>query len=317
MTLSRISSKSETEDKISVAAIIVTYKPDIEHLKLLIETLKGACSAIIVVDNGSPDEPLSDPDIAVKNDLKNLVRINLPRNTGIGFAQNHGIKIAKQRRYSHVILFDQDSLPMEGMLTALLRFEQKLLDEGKSVAAVGPQLIEESSQVKIPFITFKSGIKHRITTDKDKPSVGCFSLLSSGTLIRMTVLEDVGDMDPTLFLEYVDVEWGARARSKGFYSFGTSSAVLRHNLGDSRVHIIGNISLPLHPPIRHYYTMRNAVFMQRQKYVPLYWKLNDLLRTLAGFILYGLFNQPRIQQLKFMSLGILHGLQGKSGKLEG
>ncbi|MFT5211795.1 MAG: rhamnosyltransferase [Flavobacterium sp.] len=296
---------------ISVTAIMVTYTPDIEHLGRLIRMIKDTCNDIIVIDNGSPGEPLKQLD-----DLKNLVKINLQSNTGIGFAQNHAIKIAKQNVCTHIILFDQDSLPEEGMLEALLQFEQKLLDEGESVAAVGPQLIEEFSQVKIPFITFKSGIKRRITTDIDDLRVDCFSLLSSGTLIRIEVLQEVGDMNAALFLEYVDVEWGARARSKGFYSFGTSSATLRHNLGDRRIHLFGNISLPLHPPVRHYYAMRNAVFMQRQRYVPLYWKLNDFVRSLVGFALYASFNKPRIQQLKFMSLGILHGIQGKSGKFE-
>jgi hypothetical protein len=85
---------------------------------------------------------------------------------------------------------------MKGMLEVLLHFERKLLGDSKPGGALVSQPIQEHSQVRIRFITFKSGIKRRITTDTDDLRVDCFALLSFGSLIRIYVLEKVGDISP-------------------------------------------------------------------------------------------------------------------------
>lgn len=291
-------------------AVIVTYAPQWEQTLALVKALESQCAALILVDNGSQPGQI-EPLLAALP--ASTVVIRNGRNLGIAAAQNAGIREAQARAASHIVLFDQDSKPAPDMIEKLLAAEAGLLAEGKAVAAVGPQLIDEDSGAKAPFISFASGRKQRIVTTPDRPRVKCFSLLASGTLIRTEILDVVGLMEEALFIEYVDVEWGARAHAQGLDCYGIGEALLYHNLGDDRIRVMKTFFVPLHKPLRHYYTMRNAIFMQKQRYVPGYWKRSDLVRTVAGFFIFALFNPPRLAQLHMMLRGIGHGIAGRYG----
>lgn len=291
-------------------AVIVTYAPQWEQTLALVKALEPQCAGLILVDNGSQPAHL-DPLLAALPAHTVVVRNS--RNLGIAAAQNAGIREALARAASHIVLFDQDSKPAPDMIEKLLAAEAGLLAEGKAVAAVGPQLIDENTGAKAPFISFAAGRKQRVVTTPDQPRVKCFSLLASGTLIRAGVFDIVGLMEEALFIEYVDVEWGARAHARNLDCYGVGEALLYHNLGDDRIRVMKNFFVPLHKPLRHYYTMRNAIFMQKQRYVPGYWKRSDLVRTVAGFFIFALFNPPRLMQLRMMLRGIGHGITGRYG----
>jgi rhamnosyltransferase len=295
-----------------VAVVVVTYNPDISQLDAMMQALMGDCEHFILVDNASANTPLD----ALQDKSTKVVKILLADNEGIGHAQNHGIRRALALGASHVLLLDQDSLPSVKMVSALLDFEQGLLRQNLPVAAVAPQLIESKTQQKIQLITFRAGLKHRVVTDVATPTIQCFSLVASGMLIRACVLEDVGLMNGDLFIEYVDVEWCCRALAQSLLCYVTGSVTMIHDLGDEKVRVSKRLSIPMHQPIRHYYTMRNAIYMLRQKDVPTYWKCNDFVRTLVGFAMFSVFGKPRGQQIRYMCLGLWHGLQGVNGKLK-
>jgi rhamnosyltransferase len=302
--------KPATEHR--VAVVVVTYYPDIIQLDAMMQVLMNDCAHFILVDNASANAPFSELQYASDN----VIEILLPENQGVGHAQNHGIRKAMELGASHVLLLDQDSLPGVNMISSLLEYEQALLQRQVRVAAVAPQLIESKTDKKIPLITFRFGLKRRLVTDAKLLSIQCFSLVASGMLIRVSVLEDVGLMNGGLFIEYVDVEWCCRALAQGFLCHATGAASMRHDLGDEKIHVAKSFSIPMHQPIRHYYTMRNAIFMLRQKGVPTYWKINDFARTLAGFALFSFFGRPRTQQIRYMCVGLWHGLKGVTGKWE-
>jgi len=123
-------------------------------------------------------------------------------------------------------------------------------------------------------------------------------------------------MREDLFIDYVDIEWGLRARHQGFQSYGVCSAYMRHSLGDHPINFFGK-NIPLHSPLRHYYHFRNAVLLYREAWVPLNWKLVDGWRLCLKYVFYSLFAKPRMAHWRMMTLGLWHGLKGKTGKLEG
>ena len=295
---------------VRVFGVVVAYQPDQAGLALLLRKLKVQCKRVVLVCN-SPVTPSADLTEELNSDQ--VVVVTNPENLGIGAAQNIGIEWALAQEASHVAIFDQDSMPDETMIERLVMAEIAMTEAGIRVAAVGPRLVDERTGALGAFISFSGLRKMRLRPPAGSPPVACFSLLASGTLFRRESLEVIGLMNPGLFLEYVDVEWGARARSKGYVCYGVPAATLHHNLGDSRFRLPGGLTVPFHRPVRHYYTMRNAVFMQRQRYVPPYWKLNDIVRTAAGFVIYAVFNPPRLKQLVMMVFGIADGLTGVSG----
>ncbi|NMM06711.1 glycosyltransferase family 2 protein [Polaromonas sp.] len=300
------------EDNSKIFAVVVTYYPDLSHLAVFIRELCAQFERVVIVDNGSPDTSLL-CEVTVNSQVDLVLnKVNL----GIGAAQNIGIENSLVKGVTHVIVFDQDSMVTPGFRKHLIEAEEALKQKGVGVAAVGPKLIDQATGNIIPFVTFVHGFKRRLSVTTPEQVVECFSLLSSGTLMSRESLETVGLMREDLFLEYVDVEWGARARLRGLKSYGVAAATLFHNLGDQRLKI-GPIIVPLHSPLRHYYTMRNAVAMQKHPAFPLYWKFYDIVRTVRGFLLFACVNPPRLKQVKFMLLGLYHGVIGKSGPFPG
>jgi rhamnosyltransferase len=56
--------------------------------------------------------------------------------------------------------------------------------------------------------------------------------------------------------------------------------------------------------------------MYRQKWPPLHWKLTDGYRLFLKYGFYMLFTKSRLEHLRMMTLGIWHGLRGRSGRLD-
>jgi len=61
-------------------------------------------------------------------------------------------------------------------------------------------------------------------------------MISSGALIPMQVLDQVGDMNESFFIDHVDTEWILRAKWQGFRSFGVCDAIMEHSLGTETFH---------------------------------------------------------------------------------
>jgi rhamnosyltransferase len=183
---------------------------------------------------------------------------------------------------------------------------------GYKVAAVGPRYIDSRQNNPPPFIRIRGFRLHRQPCRNAGEVVQVDYLVSSGCLIPMTALDAVGMMREELFIDYVDIEWGLRSRSMGFQSFGACDAIMEHQLGETPIRFMGKM-LPVHTPLRHYYHFRNAAWMYRQNWPPFNWKVRDVHRLMLKFVFYTFMARPRLQHLRMMTLGVLHGLRGRMG----
>ncbi|HSD39896.1 MAG TPA: glycosyltransferase family 2 protein [Rhodocyclaceae bacterium] len=292
-------------------AVIVTYRPELPGFFRLLDSLAAQVKAIVIVDNGSGAE-LS----AAIQGRQQQAEVFLPlgENQGIAAAQNIGIARAHGLGATHVVLFDHDSHPAADMVARLLACLQRLESEGRRVASVGPCYSDERQDNPPPFIRVSGLSLKRCHRPEEGDAVAVDYLIASGCLIPMNVLADVGEMNADLFIDYVDIEWGQRARSRGYQNYGCFSARMQHALGDEPIYFLGR-AYPARSPLRHYYMFRNAVHLYKMSHIPLDWRVVDAARLLPKFGFYVLFAPPRWQQFKMMSLGVLHGLVGRAGKL--
>jgi rhamnosyltransferase len=185
-----------------------------------------------------------------------------------------------------------------------------------NVGAVGPVYHDERLSRSWPFFRM-TGLGMRGYRCSGAPYVFCDLLISSGTLIRMKVMDAVGGMNEFFFLEHVDTDWSLRARFAGFELYGVCNARMNHKLGDATIRVpLTRHRVQLYRPYRHYYVFRNALLLWRERHAKLSWKLNEVKRLLARLIFLPLFVPPRGQRLRFMLLGLWHGLRRRSGPLE-
>lgn len=300
-----------------IIPIIVTYNPDEKTLVASINALLDQVKTIVIVDNGSVNGvgallqqlQLQQPDA--------LCFLALHQNLGLGKAFNAGIAIARNMHAAFVLLMDQDSIPEPGMLQELRRAHASLLHQGKQIAAVGASYRNQTSKGLAPFTKLTSFGLAKIHCDGHTDFVHPDFLISSGSLIPIQALDQIGGMDEELFIDHIDTEWCFRAQSKGYEVFGVCRAVMSHALGDRQVRIWWGRwrTIAFHQPFRYYYMFRNSVLLWKRSYMPDTWKRADKLRTLSAFIFFTIFSPNRLSNLQMMLKGLWHGFNHRAGKL--
>lgn len=257
-----------------VAAIIVTYRPQAKSLRQLISTLQNEFCLVVIADNGGGREALEQEFF---NDDIRLV--DLEGNKGIGAALSAGLAEAAKAGVSYVISFDQDSTPLPGMVAILVNaFEQCRL-AGENIGAVGPQVVDprQSPPLLHPFVRLGLlGSAHRFCACSEE-TVRADLLISSGCLTSLEVIRQVGMPDPSLFIDYTDIEWCFRARSKNYTLRGICAAKMAHEIGHGEVRQLLGVSLIEYSAVRRYYYARNTCVLVGLRYVSVRWKLRLLI----------------------------------------
>jgi rhamnosyltransferase len=295
-----------------IYAVVVTYFPDIIKLKKLIDILLSKTEQIIIVDNGSAADLVEFTD----RFSSDVILVKLGENTGIAHAINIGIEkifnLTDDPASGYIAIFDQDSLPEEDMIDNLLNAATILKKNGKKLAAVGANYLDERGNNTSPFVKLR---KLRLVREKCEPGamIPVDLLISSGSLTPMTVFKEIGLMKNELFIDYVDIEWSLRATSMGYALYGIVDAQMNHELGDDPEEIFGR-KIPVHSPLRDYYHFRNAIYLIKKSYTPVAWKITDGYRLLMKYFVYSLLIKPRYQRWSQMNKGLWHGLIGRMGK---
>lgn len=293
-----------------VMAVIVSFHPDVEALHALIEQLLSQGTAVVVVDNGS-EMATVERMLTGANDKVHW--ICLPENRGVAAAQNLGIRLARLQQMSHVLLLDQDSRPAEDMVGRLIEAWAHLQSAGRQPAVVGPRYTDERQDNPPPFISTRWGRLVRQRRRSGELTCEVDYLISSGSLIALPVLDEVGPMDEGLFIDYVDIDWGWRARSRGFQCFGAWEASMAHDLGDEPVVLWGR-AIPVRSPERYYYMFRNALVVLRRAYVPWRWRIVESYRLLLRAIVWSAVGPNRKSSARAIAAGLKDGWSGQQGR---
>lgn len=302
-------------DTKKVCAVVVAYQPDPTGFAGFLKAVLPQVGGLVVVNNG-PIGTVALSEIRGNGGAICTV-LEMGWNAGVAAAQNRGIVWARQRDYSHVILFDQDSEPAPDMVEKLLSAWMALDLNGLPVAAVGPRLIDRRDGKASPFVTFSAfGVK-RFRCDSSR-SVQTDFLVSSGMLASVAIYEKVGALDEGLFIDNVDMDWCFRARHQKFLLLGVCDAMMWHRIGNRvrRLPFFGrSYAIYQHEnPLRQYYIMRNRILLYRRDYTPFPWIVQDMLRAIVKTLIVLIFFAQRRMNFYMMLNGLMDGLRGKSGK---
>jgi len=298
-----------------VGAVIVIYFPEQEILSRLLRALAAQVAYMAVVDNGAMESTRSFlQGLAAKS--PSLEIISQRQNVGVATAHNIGIARMRTRGCTHVLLLDQDSIPAPDMVEKLLQACLKLESEGKRVAAVGPGYQDPRTGHTSFFVRFGwLGFKHIYGDQLDKSPIPVDFLISSGSLIPIATLDQVGGMDDQLFTDHVDTEWFLRAASLGYRAYGLGEARMEHSLGKGtaiRLWLGRWRYIAVHTPLRHYYIFRNSTLLYRRNYAPLKWIFPDLIRLISIFFFFLAVSPDRFEQGRMMLKGLWDGIRGNT-----
>lgn len=255
----------------NISAVIVSFNPEVNKLQKLIDSLFIKVKEVIIVDNSHEEFNLQ----SKLQCNENLVLLSDGKNKGIAQAQNIGILFSRDLGRDAVWMFDQDSelgdLSLEIMVEELNSF-------GSMVASIGPTIVNSfNRRIEIP-------------KKRSKCNNGCFSvdqIIASGSLTPLNVFEHVGMMEEDFFIDAVDFEWCWRARGKG-YAILISSQRMIHSVGEGDETFLGGlVSIKVASPFRLYYQVRNYITLLDRSYVPMRWKLRNLVFYFIKFFYFG------------------------------
>lgn len=286
--------KNETR----IVVVVVLYQPDEDTVKFAIDMARNGQSVVAVIN--AMDQKYR----AYFENVSGLQVVENTENLGLARALNQGCKFAFQRGATHVMLLDQDSRPNINLSRDLLLDLTDLENAGESIAAIGPKLVDVKGKTPIGVAGDSAGRGESRFTHVD-------TLATSGSLFSRAALETVGDMYEWLFIDDIDHEWCFRAQGKGYSVIRSNYREMQHNMGDGGITILGRYR-PLHrSPIRHYYITRNSIYLCKQPYVRLGWRVRESLKLIYRIPVYFLISTSRIDSLKNVLSGIVHGLRHK------
>jgi rhamnosyltransferase len=290
-----------------ILAVVVCFNPEPSSIQSLSNNLHQEGVPVVWFNNGSPGslDAIKTPHV--------LSIIELEHNLGVATALNRGFEWALQNGFDAVISFDQDSRPAVGMVRKLQNAWLNAVVQTPNLGAIGPATVDhQSCQDMFTFAPY-NWTRHRFLPSQNK-TYAVDHLITSGCLTPCAVWQDVGPMNESLFIDWVDIEWCARARLKGYQ--------LLMDGGTKMTHSIGEVSRPLlwrrfhlHKPLRHYYLLRNALLIAQQSKFDLGWRMHHILYALRVIVASLLLGNQKLSRLCYAWRGLVHGLIGRSDKI--
>ncbi len=174
---------------------------------------------VVVVDNNSGDQSPA----MVTSGFPQVRLVLNPSNLGFAAGNNRAMEAA---RGDHLLLLNSDTRVEPGALGRMADF----LSANPEVGAVGPKLLSEDGSLQLScgirpsllsefvnkmllhnlFPFYKLGRwHHRETRDVDWVMGACL-------LVRRQVVEEVGGLDPAIFMYHEDLDWCLRIRDSGW-----------------------------------------------------------------------------------------------------
>ena len=287
----------EKSKKIGIVSVF--YSPERDSLNLF-RMLSSEGFPVVIYDNGMTEEQREQ-----LKTFENLKTCGTGQNKGLAFGLNAAAEeLLKEPAVGHVIFFDQDSKPSKS-LPKRLKTNLEVLRKTEKIACLAPRL----SDIK-KMNTGESGIKDT------KKFLEVMTVATSGTIVRREELEEIGKFVDELFIDCIDHEWCFRAKKLGYSIYVDRSNSLEHNMGEFGVNIFGKYKPAYRSPVRHYYIVRNTLYMVSLEYVSLKWKVVESMKTLRRIIFYILVSVDRKKSIKYIMLAIRDGFTHTLGAID-
>lgn len=222
--------------KSDIIAIVVSYN-GLQKILRTIDALLSQVAHVHVVDNGSQSQ--SRIFLESLHDCSNVSINWLNVNMGIGAALNLGVDEARRRGFRWILTMDQDSTVELGMTDAycqVSRIQPDVLCFCPAIEGIFGN--SESGNIEVPYA------------------------ITSGNLLGMDLIDQVGPYNEDLFIDGVDFDFSLRVRDAGYNIIRVAGAIMKHELGEAapgrsllrRFHTV-------HSPLRRYYMFRNYLYI--------------------------------------------------------
>ncbi len=236
---------------------------------------------VVLVDNGSSEAPPEDPR-ACYPDIEYL---SLPENLGFVGGNNTGIRRAQELGADYVLLLNNDTEVAPDFLHLLV----ETAESDSRIGMVGPTIYYYS----LPDVIWSAGGEvDRLRGDTrqlgvDEAERGQYGqtprpvdwITGCALLVKVSAIEQIGELDERFFAYYEEAEWCARARRAGYRVVHDPRAKVWHKISQQRREA---------SPVVNYYMTRNRLLylrLTKMGLIPWVVTLGEYARRLASWTL--------------------------------
>jgi len=284
--------------KEKICAIIVSFN-GFTVIRATVNALRHSVAAVVVVDNCSTDGTRE-----LLTQMEGIVTLSNDSNMGVAAALNIGVDYAVKSGFDWVLTMDQDSIAAAGMLDCMIDVYKSLPSEERNrVALLAPKFCLADRCIKERFA--RSCVEKR-------------AVITSGNLLDISAIQEVGGYTDSLFIDSVDFDFCLRLRMAGYKILQCQNALLLHSLGESiQKTIFGRrFSIHAHSLIRKYYISRNHIYVNKKYFAfDQIFCIKKKISFLLFFLQAVLLERNKWQNFRYVCRELKDGFKGKYGKI--
>lgn len=266
-------------DKNNICAVVVTYNPD----KILLDNVSSLINQVggcLVIDNCSTKQKSLDLLEDVIAHFPTVEYKKMKKNYGIARALNVGLQYCVKEKYGIIITIDQDTVLEKDAVGKLL-------------------------YAMVKYGASSVGINWDGRSRRDKKVT---YLITSGNMIKVDALLDIGGYDDNLFIDSVDFDISLRLVDAGYKLVKVYNALAIHKIGEyaGERKLFGlRFQYRTHTAERFYYMYKNHRYVIKK-----YWKKHILFCIKKEIMSYMeilrviLFDDYRTEKIKMIRKGI-------------
>lgn len=191
---------------IKLAAIVIVYNPDFDLLCANISRYYKVCDTLLIWQNSM----LSDSQIRYLTSKGNIILMGNGSNCGISNVLNTILLWCNKHDFHHLLMMDQDSLFED--FDQYLKYAYECMSTRKSCIEVGPEInIRLSDECDFLLSDY---------------------VITSGAIVDVCKALEIGGFNEHFFIDGIDIDFGYRAKSKGYDIYKVGGSILNQRYGD-------------------------------------------------------------------------------------
>jgi GT2 family glycosyltransferase len=225
-----------------------------------VQSLQYPSFEIILVDNGSTDNSVQ----LIEKTFTGILVMKNQKNLGFAEGSNVGMRRAMQRGADYVFLLNNDTVVSSDALAILVGAAER----DQQIGIAGPTIYYYGCGNEVWRI---GGTIDRFGRARDLASVATHNdapahsreldfVTGCAMLVKRTVVEHVGMIDPRFFAYYEELDWCMRAKRAGFSVLYVPGAKVWHKIAvDARSES---------PAVAYLMTRNRLLFLAKMGYAP-------------------------------------------------
>ena len=290
---------------------IVLYNPEDNQFIDSIQRLIELEVSVVVFDNSNSDPVRLRNEGNIKsNHFDDVTYLSSTRgNIGLAKAYNKIVLEIRSRICSKgLFLFDQDTFINKEAIDILIE-TFRFLEKKEDFASVSGFPVRENG-VPYRFHVFdKRQTKEDLIRVKQVPS--------SFSLINISSFDRIGLFNSDYFIDNIDIDYSIRCNKANLPVYIKKSAKFTHKVGIGDVVLFGKTWFPVADAYRHYYQTRNLILCSKYNKLSFISTLYITTERLIIILVIGIYTKEFKNRITYAIKGVLDGIKGVSGKLNG